>query len=72
MTDVRMSASSDMPDTHHGLPDDVLHKVLSYDGEKRKRTVLPLVCTRWREVLYLQGARPYCHTFDAPRLCRHA
>ena len=40
------------------LPDEVLHTILQEvrsPGNNMVRTTLPLVCKKWREVLYLQG-----------------
>ena len=41
------------------LPDELLHKILinvrSRDADMPSRTTLPLVCKKWREVLFLQG-----------------
>ena len=57
-----MEASADVMRTKiTTLPDEVLYKVLCFDPcsepcQTLCRTVFPLVCKRWREVLYLQGA----------------
>ena len=42
------------------LPDDLVYKILrgvskQYMEQDPKRCILPLVCKKWREVLYLQG-----------------
>ena len=45
------------------LPDEILHRILSKEYDEQdvdwtvsNLTVLPLVCKKWRAVLYLQGA----------------
>ena len=42
------------------LPDEVVHSILQRvpcrDTDMVLRTILPLVCKKWREILYLQGS----------------
>jgi hypothetical protein len=50
------------------LPDDIVFKILKMAAQNvhglrlrtsmPQRTTLPLVCKKWREILYLQGGTP--------------
>ena len=51
------------------LPDEVLYAILQgvrSPWDDMGRTTLPLVCKKWREVLYLQGEQQHLPLLKSP------